>query len=206
VPAGSFAVPLRRWLGLALPLLAGLSLAARAAPPETAAFIAKPIVPLAASAGGQAFGVLYVSAPVRAATADGAAHISARLWMKGDADPSGPLFDTPNGIEVGRIENAPPANAQPGEQREGYTAIAVAGFVPADALTDTLQPIWDTAEQTYEFSCGGCHQLYSPNAYSPDEWSNEMATMAGDAKLPPEDAMLLLKYLQNAARANPPAK
>jgi hypothetical protein len=188
-------------LGLAVLLSAGSALAVRAASADAPAFIALPTVPLAASAGGLAFGTLYVSAPVHTATADGTTHVTARFWMKGDAGASGPLFDAPNGIEVGRIDNAPPANARPDGQRDGYTALAIDGFVPADAVADKLQPIWDGAEQSYEFSCGGCHQLYAASAYSPDEWAAEMASMASSANLRPEDAMLLLKWLQTTARA-----
>ncbi len=171
------------------------------APAAGTVFVSKPFVPITATASGAAMGQLYVSAPLHVLGTEGAqSHVAATLWMKGGADSSGPLFDAPDGIEVGRLENAPPANAKPGESRNGYTAVALDTFIASDMLVPDLAPVWADVEQNYEFTCAACHELHAPADLKPEAWPAEMSTMAKSANLSPEDAMLTLKWLQTQSR------
>ena len=73
--------------------------------------------PLAAAPGGSAFATLYVSAAVViSGTETGAAHITTRLWMRGDAATPGPLYATPKGVEVGQLDAAPAGHSRRGQQ------------------------------------------------------------------------------------------
>jgi trimethylamine-N-oxide reductase (cytochrome c), cytochrome c-type subunit TorC len=178
-----------------------LALSAPASPAPSGAaskaFIGEATVPLAATPGGTPFAVLDVSAPLTAVEIrDGATRITARLWMKGDTA-SGVLFTAPDGFEIGRLDNA--ANAHAETASNGWVPVDLDGYVAAEAVVEQLDPIWDAAEQTYEFSCAGCHVLHPAEAYTPDKWDTEMTTMAKSAHLRPDDAMVLLKWLQTVS-------
>jgi len=163
-------------------------------------FIGKPMAPMAAAAGAPAFATLYVSAPVAVVAQAGAAtHITAKLWMKGEAPSVGPLFTARDGLEIGRLTVA--ANAKPGLTASGWTQVTLDGFVAADAVVPALDSVWDDADTLYQFNCGACHQLYPPIAYSPTQWQTELATMATSSHLRPDETVLLLKWLQTSAVA-----
>ena len=182
--------------GVAL-ALAAASFGYGVAATSAGGFVGTPSVSLAASPGGGGFATLFVSAPVIRLASDGSgtSHVTASLWMKGAAT-SGVLYVAPNGVDVGRLDSAPPANVKPGTASDGWTQVAIDGYLPSSALADTLEPVWAKAKSTYEFSCGSCHGLHAATEYTPLQWSSEMETMARNANLKPDDAILVLKWLQ----------
>ena len=121
-------------------------------------FIGVATTPLAAAPGGSAFATLYVSAAVViAGTETDAAHITTRLWMRGDAATPGPLYATPKGVEVGQLDAAPAAHAIPGTANNGWTPVEIDGYLAANAVVDSLEPVWRAAEFNYQFICADCH-------------------------------------------------
>jgi trimethylamine-N-oxide reductase cytochrome c-type subunit TorC len=165
-------------------------------------FIGKPLAPMAPAAGSPAFATLYVSTPVAVVgKAGGATHITAKLWLKGDAVDAGALFAARDGLETGHLSAALPANAKPGASANGWTQVTLDGFVAGEAVVPALDAVWDDADTLYQFSCGGCHQLYAPAAYSPTQWQTEMGTMTTPSHLRPDEAMLVLKWLQTSSAA-----
>jgi hypothetical protein len=46
--------------------------------------------------------------------------------------------------------------------------------------------------------------LHAAEAYTPAQWDTEMTTMAKSAHLQPDDAMVLLKWLQTTSLASHP--
>ena len=156
--------------------------------------IGLPIVPLAATPGDAA-AELYVSTPVltTGADADGV-HVTVKLSMKGDAAAAGPFYAAPNGIELGRLESA--AAAKAGNPANGWVPVEIEGTVATNAVVKDIGPVWQNAESSYEFTCGGCHDLHDPHEHDPAQWATEMVTMAKNANLEPPDAMLILKWLQ----------
>ena len=159
--------------------------------------------PLAAAPGGSAFATLYVSAAVViSGTETGAAHITTRLWMRGDAATPGPLYATPKGVEVGKLDAAPAAHAIPGAANNGWTPVEIDGYLAANAVVDSLEPVWRAAEFNYQFICADCHTPHAATEYSSMQWGIFMARMAKFAKLPPDDEMFILKWLQTTSAAS----
>ncbi len=171
----------------------------------TSGFIGEATTPLGDPSGGAPFATLFVSAPVTvtATEADGS-HIVAKLWMKGDAVTAGPLFAAPEGVEVGRLDT--PGAAKAGTARDGWIPVELTGTTPPAAVVGNLDATWGAAESTYEFTCAGCHVLHAAEAYTPAQWGTEMSTMAKSANLRPDDAMVLLKWLQTTSFNHQTAK
>jgi trimethylamine-N-oxide reductase (cytochrome c), cytochrome c-type subunit TorC len=168
---------------------------------STKGFVGVATTQLSATPAAAPFATLYVSTPLAiAASATGVAHVTSRLWLKGDAVSAGPLYAAPGGIQLGRLDSAPPAtNAKAGAADNGWLPLDLNGYLAADAVVDSLEPVWQAAESTYEFTCAGCHVLHAAAAYSPAQWDTEMATMAKSANLRPDDAMFVLKWLQTTS-------
>jgi hypothetical protein len=163
-------------------------------------FVGVATTPLAAAPGGPAFATLYVSAPVIVAgTEAGAAHVTAKLWMHGNTAASGPLYTAPMGVEVGWLDAAPPDHAVPGAAGKGWTPVEIDGYLPAGAAVDSLEPVWRRAKSDYLFICADCHVPHAAEDYSSMQWGIMMARMAKFAKLEPDDAMFILKWLQNTS-------
>ncbi len=170
---------------------------ARPAPTGEPRFVGIASTPLATAPGGPAFATLYVSAPVAVAgTEAGAAHITARLWMRGDA---AALYSAPKGVEVGSLDAAVPGHAEPGAAIDGWTPVAIDGYLAAKAVVASLDPIWWAAKFDYEFVCADCHTPHAPAEYSAMQWGIFMARMAKYAKLLPDNEMVILKWLQTTA-------
>jgi trimethylamine-N-oxide reductase cytochrome c-type subunit TorC len=178
---------------------------APASPPPAAApaaagaqsFIGQAVVPLAAAPDGAAVATLYISAPVAVTGSEaGPTRITAKLWMKGDSASPGPMFAAPNGIELGRLTDPAAAKAKAGTATDGWVLVEIEGTVAADAIVADLAPVWQATEETYQFTCGACHDLHDPHDHTAAEWASEMPTMAKNANLQPADAMPILKWLQ----------
>jgi hypothetical protein len=67
---------------------------------------------------------------------------------------------------------------------------------------DSLEPIWRGARLDYWFICADCHTPHAPDDYSSMQWGVMMARMAKFAKLEPDNAMVILKWLQNTSAAS----
>jgi hypothetical protein len=165
-------------------------------------FIGVATTPLATAPGGSAFATLYVSAAIVISGMEtGAAHITTKLWMRGDAATPGPLYATPKGVEVGQLDAAPTAHAIPGTANNGWTPVQIDGYLAANAVVDSLEPVWRAAEFNYQFICADCHTPHAATEYSSMQWGIFMARMAKFAKLQPDDEMFMLKWLQTTSAA-----
>jgi len=51
----------------------------------------------------------------------------------------------------------------------------------------------------YVQKCAGCHNLHTPEQYSPTEWEGYVAYMSEDAKLTPEEQTLITRFLASAS-------
>jgi hypothetical protein len=166
-------------------------------------FVGVASTPLAGAPAGPAFATLYVSAAVViAGTKAGATHVTTRLWMHGNAAVPGPLYTTPKGVEVGWLDAAPAVHVVPGMASDGWTPVEINGYLAANAVVDSLGPIWRAAEFNYEFVCADCHVPHAAADYTSMQWSIFMARMAKNAELAPDDAMFILKWLQTTAFAS----
>jgi hypothetical protein len=163
-------------------------------------FVGVASAPIVATPGGPAFATLYVSAAVVVAgTEAGVAHVSIRLWMRGDAATPGPLYSAPKGVEVGLLEAAPAVHATPGTASNGWTPVEIDGYLAAKAVVDSLEPVWQATRFNYEFVCADCHTPHRPEEYSSMQWGIFMARMAKFAKLRPDEEMVTLKWLQTTS-------
>jgi len=191
-----------RLAGIALVVLAMSGSAAGPPPTGMARFVGVPLAPLATAPGGPPFATLYVSATVAVtATEAGSSHVATRLWMHGDPAELGPLYTAPvpHGVEVGRLDAMPEGHAIPAGISNGWTPVELDGYVPANAVVDSLDRVWKLAELNYETTCNDCHMPHEPNEYSPMQWGMIMPRMARFAKLLPNDEMSILKWLQNTS-------
>jgi hypothetical protein len=163
-------------------------------------FVGVAAAPLVPAPGGSAFATLYVSAPIVIVGVEAdTAHVTARLWMHGDATDPGPLYTAPMGVEVGRLDATPSVHAIPGNARKGWTLVEINGYLAARAIVDTLDPIWEMTEFNYEFVCSDCHTPHAAAEYSSMQWGIIMARMARFAKLQPDEELFILKWLQTTS-------
>jgi len=51
----------------------------------------------------------------------------------------------------------------------------------------------------YVEKCAGCHNLHTPEQYSPTEWEGYVAYMTADAKLTAEEQVLITRFLVSAS-------
>ena len=84
--------------------------------------------------------------------------------------------------------------------------IALAGCsAPAGAAdVSTANPL-DAGRKLYVAKCARCHKLYDPNKYSDAAWDKWMAKMTRKAKLKPDQADLISRYvatLRDGANTN----
>lgn len=182
-------VPVVSGPAIASPILAGQS-----------GFIGIATATLSAKPGEAPIATLFVSAPVTVTAIDAnGVHVTSRLWMKADAQQAGPLYGAPDGFEKGRLFAA--NSARRGAAVNNWVPMTLDGVVAPGALAATLDQAWLAAETTYEFTCAACHVLHPANAYTPAKWDAEMVVMGPNAHLPPDDAMVLLKWLQTESQA-----
>ena len=59
------------------------------------------------------------------------------------------------------------------------------------------------ARRLYISKCAKCHKFYDPAKYSDEDWEKWMGKMSKKAKLTPEQAKALSRYIENTFR-NPP--
>ena len=64
--------------------------------------------------------------------------------------------------------------------------------------TTTLEDL-QKGRAAYVQKCAGCHNLHTPEQYSPQEWEGYVAYMTEDAKLTPEEQVLITRFLTSAS-------
>ena len=64
--------------------------------------------------------------------------------------------------------------------------------------TTTLEDL-QKGRAVYVQKCAGCHNLHTPEQYSPTEWEGYVAYMAEDAKLTAEEQVLITRFLVAAS-------
>lgn len=69
---------------------------------------------------------------------------------------------------------------------------AFAGAVKAGDLTELETK---KAQKLYVAKCAKCHKLYEPGNYTDAEWQSWMAKMTRKARLKPDQAKLLTRFL-----------
>ncbi|MEY4386035.1 MAG: hypothetical protein RLY20_1318 [Verrucomicrobiota bacterium] len=74
-------------------------------------------------------------------------------------------------------------------------AFALLGGTPSRG--GELSPVQiKDARKLYLGKCAKCHKLYDPEKYSDEKWNEWMAKMTKKSKLKPEDAALLVQYIE----------
>ena len=172
-----------------------------------ARFVRVAAAPIGAAPDGAAFGALYLSVPVRVIGAQsGALHVRTRLWMHGDPAALGPLYTAPLGAVAGRLDSLPALRVISGSAAKGWSLIEFDSYLATDAVAEDLDAVWMSAEFDYHLTCADCHTLHAPEEYSSMQWGMIMARMAKFAKLDADDAMVILKWLQNTSDKSPNRK
>jgi len=69
--------------------------------------------------------------------------------------------------------------------------IPAAGTVADESMIEELT----VGRKLYIKQCGSCHNLYTPQTFSNEKWSEEMVEMKKEAKISDQEAELILKYL-----------
>jgi hypothetical protein len=72
--------------------------------------------------------------------------------------------------------------------------VCVAGLVAAGAEDLSVKET-KTARKLYHAKCAKCHKLYDPLEYNAEEWQTWMGKMTRKAKLKPDQAELVSRYL-----------
>jgi hypothetical protein len=70
--------------------------------------------------------------------------------------------------------------------------VACTGAVKAGDLTESETK---KAQKLYVAKCAKCHKLYEPGNYTDAEWESWMAKMIRKARLKPDQAKLLSRFL-----------
>lgn len=74
--------------------------------------------------------------------------------------------------------------------------VALAGCSsPAGAADVSPADTLAAGRKLYVAKCARCHKLYDPNKYSDAEWDKWMAKMTRKAKLKPDQAELVSRYV-----------
>ena len=70
-------------------------------------------------------------------------------------------------------------------------------YIPSTENVDSSNTIeiLTKGRKLYIANCGSCHNLYKPEKYSIQHWTEKMPEMKVNAKISDENADLILKYL-----------
>jgi len=77
--------------------------------------------------------------------------------------------------------------------------LALAGCSGPTSATDG-QDETAQARKLYVVKCAKCHKMYDPAKYSDEEWQKWMTKMTRKAKLRPEQAEMLSRYIEETYR------
>ena len=70
---------------------------------------------------------------------------------------------------------------------------------PADVTDGTDETA--AARKLYVAKCAKCHKFYDPAKYSDEDWEMWMKKMSRKARLKPEQAQMLSRYIEETYRA-----
>ncbi|MDB6122461.1 MAG: hypothetical protein JWQ71_1454 [Pedosphaera sp.] len=65
----------------------------------------------------------------------------------------------------------------------------------ASRAADLTEKETKAAKKIYTAKCAKCHKFYDPNDYNSEEWQSWMVKMNKKAKLKPDQAELLSRYI-----------
>lgn len=70
-------------------------------------------------------------------------------------------------------------------------------YIPSESNLngEATLPELKEGRKLYIRNCGGCHTLYLPGAYTPEEWNYWMQQMESRVKLDSMEKELILKYV-----------
>jgi len=51
----------------------------------------------------------------------------------------------------------------------------------------------------YVQKCAGCHNLHLPEEFAPEEWAGYVSYMVADAKITPEEQLVITRFLASAS-------
>src|SRR5436190_17567160 len=80
-------------------------------------------------------------------------------------------------------------------------ALALVGCTGPPKATDGPQNEATAARNLYVAKCAKCHKFYDPAKYSDEEWQMWMTKMSKKARLKPEEAERLARYIDTTYRA-----
>ncbi len=60
-----------------------------------------------------------------------------------------------------------------------------------------------TGRKLYMQKCSGCHSLYPPHRFTPEQWKKNIAEYADEAKLTSQEQELILRYVITMSEVDP---
>jgi mono/diheme cytochrome c family protein len=99
------------------------------------------------------------------------------------------------------------APAKPAEPAVTAAPVVIPPAAPATAETGRINKgLLDRGKKTFDASCGRCHALKQPNAYTQQSWVGIMERMAPKAQLDEAEKAAVLAYVQHYAKDAPQDK
>ncbi len=82
---------------------------------------------------------------------------------------------------------------------------------PTSEDVERARKLWDDVDslqlvrgmQLYKEKCSGCHYLYRPHQFTPDQWRHNIDEYADEAKLTPQEKELILRYVITMSVVDP---
>ncbi len=78
-----------------------------------------------------------------------------------------------------------------------WKQVEVTAWITQDDMLDSVQPIWNYANDMYGATCNACHAAPDPGHYSANGWISGLNAMSAYYRLDKTEERTLLKYLQN---------
>ncbi|MEH6529897.1 MAG: pentaheme c-type cytochrome TorC [Photobacterium frigidiphilum] len=75
--------------------------------------------------------------------------------------------------------------------------VSVEAWISSDDMIDSIQPIWNYAEDMYGSTCNACHAAPDPAHFTANGWISGLNAMSAYYRLTKTEERTLLKYLQN---------
>ncbi|PQJ66742.1 pentaheme c-type cytochrome TorC [Photobacterium angustum] len=75
--------------------------------------------------------------------------------------------------------------------------VTVQAWITKADMIDSIQPIWNYAEEMYGSTCNACHAAPAPGHFTANGWIASLKAMSSYYRLSKTEERTLLKYLQN---------
>ncbi|PSV95441.1 pentaheme c-type cytochrome TorC [Photobacterium angustum] len=75
--------------------------------------------------------------------------------------------------------------------------VTVQAWITKADMIDSIQPIWNYAEEMYGSTCNACHAAPAPGHFTANGWIASLKAMSAYYRLSKTEERTLLKYLQN---------